>query len=933
MSKHDTHPRFPLWTKLTLAGILVEAIMLTVLVVSNVRLAESELIKKAYQRVDSVIPLLNAALAGPLMQRDYNAIREILDEARRNDSYTYLVLLDQQGHRIAASGMDDTADLPGLDREITPDSPDHIFDTQIPIGIYGVTYGQLRFGISTEFLAQARERVVRQGLIIGLAALGLTFVTLAVIGYLLTRRLNQLTVASHALADQNFDALLPAPGRDEVGQLVDAFQRMARQLKARLSELQDSEQRFFAIAHYTYDMELWIDPSGRTIWVNPSVERMTGFTPEECLAQPGFPLGLIDPDERAEAEKRFREALGGASGEGYQFRIRRKDGSRFWAAVNWHPIYSRDSQFLGIRASVRDISDLKTTQERALEYLAGTEAERARLMALLSAMNLGILFVGIDGRVIYNNPAFNHIWLVPEKAELVGLDTRSVFTTAECEVVEPERYRAHLADILGYQEEADSYEINMGDGRVVTQLSYAVRDRENRFLGHLWIYEDVTSERQTAEQLLYLAERDSLTGLYNRHRFQIELERMLAESGRHRANSALLYFDLDEFKTINDHFGHRAGDALLIRVAGEISGLTRRNEMLFRLGGDEFAVLMPSADRAQAETLADRIVRAISQIPFRFEGQSLHISSSLGIAIYPEHAVDQDQLVACADAAMYQAKEAGKNAWRAYRADLDTTPEMVSRLSWNDRLARAMEENLFELHYQGVYDTRTRALVHVEALIRLRDENSGELVPPGLFIPIAEKSNRILEIDRWVLRQAVQILAERPYSPPIAVNISGRSFDDPGLPAFINDLLREHHADPARLLIEITETAAVSDLTDAERFIEAIKQSGCGVCLDDFGAGFASFAYLKHIRVDTIKLDGMFIRNLPSDHDNQVFVRGMVEVARGLGKTTVAECVEDEATLTLLADLGVDKAQGYHLDRPQAKHPALNPKELNHAPA
>jgi EAL domain-containing protein (putative c-di-GMP-specific phosphodiesterase class I) len=178
-----------------------------------------------------------------------------------------------------------------------------------------------------------------------------------------------------------------------------------------------------------------------------------------------------------------------------------------------------------------------------------------------------------------------------------------------------------------------------------------------------------------------------------------------------------------------------------------------------------------------------------------------------------------------------------------------------------------------------------------------------------------------------VLARVIRMLADNPRAPAIAVNISGRSFDDPGLPGYITYLLREHGADPARLLIEVTETAAVSDLTDAERFIEALKRAGCRVCLDDFGAGFASFAYLKHIRVDTIKLDGMFIRNLPHDHDNQVFVRGMVEVARGLGKTTVAEFVEDEGTLSLLAELGVDLAQGYHLDRPQARHPALNPEE------
>ena len=913
----------PLWLKLTLAGLLVEALMLGLLVISNLNLTEQELIKKTQLRIDSAIPLLNAALGTPLMHRDYGALIEILEEARGQNAYVYLALLDTDGRRIASAGLQPDQPLPDLEQTIGAQG-DRVFNTETAIHLSGVEYGRLRLGISTEFLVEARKRAVRQGIYVGLAAVVLTFLTLALIGWWLTRRLQQLTHASHALADQNFDALLPASGPDEVGQLANAFRTMSRQLQSRLSELRDSEQRFFAIANYTYDLELWIEPCGRAIWVNPSVERMTGYGPDECLQLHGFPLCLIAEIDRIEAARHFQQALRGATGEGFQFRMMRKNGTQFWAAVNWHPIYSRDTEFLGIRASIRDVSELKSSEAKALEYLAGAETERARLKALLSAMNLGILFVGIDHRVNYHNPAFNQIWLLPEDTDLIGQSTDALFARSACELVQPETYLDYLGEILNHRIDADTHEIIIRDGRVVTQLSYAVRDREARFIGHLWIYEDVTSERQTAEQLLYLAERDSLTGLFNRHRFQIELERMLAESGRHAATSALLYFDLDEFKTINDHFGHTAGDSMLVRVAGEISGLTRRNEMLFRLGGDEFAILLGAAETQQAEALAERVVRAIAQIPFRFEGQSLHISSSLGIAYYPQHAVDQDQLVACADAAMYQAKQAGKNAWRSYRADLDTTPEMVSRLSWNERLACALRDNLFELHYQGVYHTQTRKLVHLEALIRLRDETTGELISPGLFIPIAEKSNKILEIDRWVLRQAIQLLSERPHAPPIAVNISGRSFDDPALPNFIADLLREFRAEPARLLIEITETAAVSDLTDAERFIEALKQTGCGVCLDDFGAGFASFAYLKHIRVDTIKLDGMFIRNLPHDHENQVFVRGMVEVARGLGKSTVAECVEDEATLKLLSRLGVDKAQGYHLDRPQANHPALH---------
>jgi diguanylate cyclase (GGDEF)-like protein/PAS domain S-box-containing protein len=792
------HP--PLWLKLTLAGLLIQGVILGLLVVGGARQTQDELLAQARLRIHSAIPLLNAALAPPLMQRDYAALQEILSQARGNHAYEYLLLDDAEGHLLASEGLATGAPLPAIDKVLSPDDP--VFDLAMPVQLAGATYGYLHFGISTRFLAEARDRVLRRGIQAGLVALLLTLLTLSLIGYLLTRRLALLTEASRELAGGHFDAPLPPDAGDEVGRLSTAFREMAAQLAFRMHALRDSEAR---------------------------------------------------------------------------------------------------------------------TQT----YLADSEAEHARLQALLSAMNLGILFVGEDGRVVYHNPAFNRVWLLPEDEVLIGRTPREVFTESGSRLSEPERFNAHIETILAGRDAGDSLDIEVHDGRIATQLSYPVFEHEDRFIGHLWIYEDVTRERQTAEQLLYLAERDALTGLYNRHRFQLELERTLAESTRHGCEAALLYFDLDEFKAINDHFGHSAGDTLLIRVAGEVAGHTRKNEMLFRLGGDEFAVLLPSADPHQAESLAERIVRAIAAIPFRFEGRTLRITSSLGIALYPTHASDQDQLVACADAAMYQAKQAGKNAWRQYRADLDTAPEMVNRLSWNERLTRALAHDLFELHFQGVYHVGDRRLSHLEALIRLRDEATGELVAPGQFIPVAEKSNKILEIDRWVLNQAVRLLAIYPEGPTIAVNLSGRSFDDPALPAWIADLLREHGAEPARLLIEITETAAVSDLSDAQRFIAALRQTGCGVCLDDFGAGFASFAYLKHIRVDTIKLDGMFIRNLPHDHDNQVFVRGMVEVARGLGKRTVAEFVEDEATLQLLASLGVDCAQGYHLDRPRADHPAL----------
>ncbi len=225
-----------------------------------------------------------------------------------------------------------------------------------------------------------------------------------------------------------------------------------------------------------------------------------------------------------------------------------------------------------------------------------------------------------------------------------------------------------------------AFEIQLADGRLITQQCYPVEDADGRAVGHIWMFEDVTLERQTAEQLVNLAERDSLTGLFNRHRFNEELGRMIADAQRSGTRLALLYFDLDEFKYINDRFGHRAGDAMLIRVAGDIASQVRRNEIFSRLGGDEFAILVPDASDNILRVLAERIVRSIALIKFQFEEQTLRLTTSLGIAIYPEHAGTAEELIAHADAAMYQAKDAGKNAWRVYRRDLDDSRAMVAQL-------------------------------------------------------------------------------------------------------------------------------------------------------------------------------------------------------------------------------------------------------------
>ena len=794
----------------------------------------------------------------------------------------------------------------------------------------------------------ANDGLMRVIVIAGAVALALTLVFTLVLYAWLTRGLRRLADASARLAAGELDVRLPAQSNDEIGKLGAAFNAMAVALSSRIDALAQGEAKFTAIADYSYDCELWADTSGKLIWINHRVQDLFGYTPEECLAAPDFPGSFVSDPDVSRTVRQIRLAVLGNTGQDYEFRARRKDGTTFPAAVDWRPIFDKDNKNLGIRISIRDITTRKEAEQRLeatvsevrdaqlvqKQYLDRAQDEHARLAALLGAMDIGILFVSTDDRAVYCNPAFSRIWMIPPGTRIIGANPVEMLTQAGCTLARPAEHMRYLLQPPLPGEPLTAFELPMADGRLITQISHTVEDAFGKPVGRMWIFEDVTTERRNADQLVYLAERDALTGLYNRHRFNEEMGRMVAEAQRSSSRVALLFFDLDEFKYINDTFGHRAGDATLIRVAGEVSGQVRRNEIFARLGGDEFAILVPDISDEMLKILAERITRSIAQVRFQFEGQALRLTCSCGIAVYPDHARTTEDLVARADAAMYQAKEAGKNAWRIYRADLDDSQRMVAQLSWNDRILNALENDLMELYFQGVYSAKDRTLEHFEVLLRMRDrDNPDTIIMPGEFIPVAEKSGKITDIDRWVLSRSIKLLSEVSAIPALAVNISGRSLDDPTLPLFIADELRRWEVPAKRLLVELTETSAVSDLHDARRFIEALQQTGCGVCLDDFGTGFSSFAYLKHLHVDSIKIDGLFIRNLPNDPDNQLFVKAMVSVARGLHKTIIAECVEDEATLQMLAAFGVDSAQGYHLERPSANPPLIETgRNLRHAP-
>ena len=881
-------------------------------------------------------PILNAALAPAVAARDAQRAGTVLAEASGIRGLRYLAATALDGTTLASVGIAAGEPLPALDTSLESVGDDLRFDTVLPLSAGGREIGHLRAGLDAGTWRGSTARQLDEAIFKATTAFFMSVLLFLVIVNPLARRLSRLREASERIAAGDYATRTREGDTDDVGILARAFNIMAGQVQERMADLEESRRHFHRIADYTYDVECWFGPTGRLLWINKSVERLTGYTPEECLADRRFPFSLIHPaDRQAALERSATELAARSTGSNFEFRVLRKDGSAEWVSNSWQPLYGHEGRFLGLRASLNSIQTLKDTELSLRATLARLEeanslqartseslrAERSRLLSLLSAMSFGVVFIDPMSRIIYSNPAFSDVWSIPRDEPLLGLNLFDALELAEDVVADLGAFTSRLPELVANRHVSPAEELKLMSGRILRVRVCPVLDDSGASQGAVLLHEDITLARENESQLSFLAERDPLTGLYNRRRFERELADRMEGAARDRQRLALLFFDLDEFKSVNDLFGHRMGDSVLLQVAGEIRSQLRRNEFFARIGGDEFALIVGDITEEHLRSLADRLMRAVGSTSFNLGEVHLSLTSSLGVAVFPKDATTPQELIAHADAAMYQAKDAGKNTWRAYRHDHTATLRQRSLVTWNDRIRQALRDDGFEVHLQGIFDTATRKRRHNEALIRMKD-GDGRLLQPGSFIGFAEKSNLIIDLDRWVLAHVIDLLAIDPKLAPVAVNISGRSIDDPGMPDFIRAQLNARGVDPARLFVEITETAAIRDMRDAQRFILDLHDTGCKVCLDDFGAGFSTFAYIKQLPVDVIKIDGLFVRNLARERDNQIFVRAMLDIARGFGKQVVAEAVEDEHTLDILRSFGVDMAQGWVFEHP---FPAIDP--------
>lgn len=444
-----------------------------------------------------------------------------------------------------------------------------------------------------------------------------------------------------------------------------------------------------------------------------------------------------------------------------------------------------------------------------------------------------------------------------------------------------------------------------------------VKDQGGNIINFLAVQEDITEKKASEEKIKYLAFHDEMTDLLNRSRFMELLGERLFSNLEEKEPGVLLMLDIDHFKLINDSYGHGLGDEVLRSISRLLKKVLKDEEsILGRLGGDEFAVYLAPADEKKGMEIAERIREQIER--FRSGNLPFRLSASLGAVLHPVHGTAVSELFTKVDAAMYRAKELGRNRSHLYRNEDHILEDIHSRLKWKERILKALDDDRFEVWVQPIMGLSDNKVSHYEALARMRDEE-GNILLPGAFIEVAERFDIIGAVDKQIIKKTLQLISEasrKGRSLTFSINLSGKDLMDDDLLLFIRSAISETEADPDRLIFEITETATVCDIERAVKFIQALKSLGCHFSLDDFGVGFTSFTYLRELDVDYIKIDGSFIRNLKKNRNDQLFVKAIADVARGMKIKSVAEFVENAETVRILKKLGVDYAQGYYIGKP-----------------
>jgi diguanylate cyclase (GGDEF)-like protein/PAS domain S-box-containing protein len=539
-----------------------------------------------------------------------------------------------------------------------------------------------------------------------------------------------------------------------------------------------------------------------------------------------------------------------------------------------------------------------------------------RLRSLVSSSPVCIQEIDLDGKLVSMNPSGLKMMGVENESEIIGLNYLDIPILEDRERVSTLMDSAKRG--LGSIFEFSTAGVN-GALHLLCSLE-PINDEDGNIVRLMGVTQDITARKKVEEKLSYQASHDALTGLINRPEFEQRTEHLLSTIQSDKTEHAMCFLDLDQFKVINDTCGHVAGDELLRQLGMLLQNTVRKRDTLARLGGDEFGVLMEHCGLDQAHRVADEIFDAINEYQFFWEGESFRIGVSIGLVAITETTGNYTDLFKQADAACYLAKGLGRNRIHVYHPDDVELSIRQGEMQWVRRINQAVDEDRFCLYAQPIVSLNNDDLKHYELLVRMLNEE-GEVIPPGAFLPAAERYNLIEKIDAWVVQHAISLMiAHSAFVAQvnfISINLSGQSVANAQFMPMVIALISESNIDARKICFEVTETAAISNLSAANTFITALKDLGCRFALDDFGSGLSSFGYLKNLPVDYLKIDGMFVKDIVDDPIDKAMVKSINDIGHVMGMKTIAEFVENDAIMEQLIEVGVDYAQGYGLGKPE----------------
>lgn len=642
---------------------------------------------------------------------------------------------------------------------------------------------------------------------------------------------------------------------------------------------------------------------------------------ERALTQsfPAF-LDCVHAADRDKVVAVLQDGVRRGDGYALQYRVVWPDGSEHWLAAKaqvFMDAAGHPERTLGI---IWDV-----TEHRARELMIAERKELAEVT--LSSIGDGVMTTDPLGKTRYLNRVAEQLtgWN-NEMAE--GLDIAQTLNLVDAHTGQASEHVAikclRLRQAIGMSTHTQL--ITREGRRIDVEESAApIWSRDGDILGAVVVFRDVSHERKLSQQLSWQATHDALTGLINRREFEHLVAGALHTAKQDGHVHALLYLDLDQFKVINDTCGHGAGDVLLQLLSKMLQGQMRDSDILARLGGDELGVLLPHCPLDHARLIGEQLRQSIREFRFAWDERSFELGVSIGIVEINQDSKSMSELLSAADQACYLAKEQGRNRIHVYQESDIMLAQRHGEMLWISRLNEAFTHDYFRLYAMPIVHLRDNAEHHDEVLIRIRN-GKGDLILPGAFIPAAERYDMMLSIDRWVIRAVCHhIQSVRDSLPPLvamtesrrrapalySINLSGMSLADTGLQDYITEQFVQYAIAPEQICFEITETAVIANLPKAQAFMHKLKALGCRFSLDDFGSGFSSFGYLKALPVDYLKIDGVFVRDIASNAVNRAMVKAINEVGHVMGLQTVAEYVEDAATLAIIRDLGIDYAQGY----------------------